>query len=50
VPKEEALAEDAAAEGPQDEAPAEEAPVGVKSSEESEPGGEDSKEPDSEQS
>jgi N utilization substance protein A len=50
VPKEEALAEDAAAEGPQDEAPAEEAPVGVKSSEESEPGGEDSEEPDSEQS
>jgi N utilization substance protein A len=50
VPKEEALAEDAAAEGPQDEAPAEEAAVGVKSPEESEPGGEDSEEPDSEQS
>jgi N utilization substance protein A len=48
---EEALAEDAAAEGPEDAGPAEEtAPVGVKSSEESEAGGEDSEGHDSEES
>ena len=49
--EEEALAEDAAAEGPDDAGPAEEsAPVGVKSSEESEAGGEDSEGHDSEES
>jgi N utilization substance protein A len=48
---EEALAEDAAAEGPEDAGAAEEtAPVGVKSSEESEAGGEGSEGHDSEES